>query len=416
MAYTYNMFNKIENINVDQNVLYKKLCDVHKRIINEYKENKLNFLSVVKNDHEIKRVEQISLFFKNFENILLLGTGGSSLGGKTLTSLKKKIDSKIKLYFIENVDPDTIQDILLNIQISKTGIIIISKSGETIETLAQFFMVKSYFKKRNEKLDKKVLVITEEKKSTLKKIQEEMKFEFLQHDPNIGGRYSVFSIVGLLPAKLLDINISDLQQGGLEIVNKMQTSREARDFWPAQAAIQNLHLISKGFNQFVIMPYLDRLCDFSLWYRQLWAESIGKSGFGSTPINALGTVDQHSQLQLYLEGPKDKFITFVMSKNSDLDNKLDCFITDNFNFEKLHNVGMFELLRAEFRATFETIKNKNIPTRLIEVDIIDEKRFGNLLMHFILETIYTCYMLDINPFNQPAVEEGKKLTLEFLNK
>tara|TARA_E500000178_G_scaffold352890_1_gene417360 strand:+ start:1102 stop:2352 length:1251 start_codon:yes stop_codon:yes gene_type:complete len=416
MKYSHNTFNEIKNINVDQKALTIKINDVHKRILDETKNDKLKFLSVVKTTHEIERVEEIISFFKRFNKILVLGTGGSSLGGKTLTSLKKELTKQIELYFIENVDPEPIYEILLRTEPDKTGVIIISKSGETLETLAQFFMVENFFKKKKEDLHKKVLVITEDKKSSLKVIQEKMKFKFLKHDLNIGGRYSVFSIVGLLPAKLLGVDIAGIRKGGLEVIDRMLNLSEVTKFAPAQAAIQNLHLISKGYNQFVLMPYLDKLYDFSFWYRQLWAESIGKSGLGSTPINALGTVDQHSQIQLYLEGPKDKFITFIMSKSNSFDGKLNCNISEDLVFEKLHNVSMFELLSAECKATFETVKKKKIPTRLIEVETINEETLGNLLMHFILETIYTCYLLDINPYDQPAVEEGKKLTLKFLNK
>ena len=148
MKYSHNTFNEIKNINVDQKALTIKINDVHKRILDETKNDKLKFLSVVKTTHEIERVEEIISFFKRFNKILVLGTGGSSLGGKTLTSLKKELTKQIELYFIENVDPEPIYEILLRTEPDKTGVIIISKSGETLETLAQFFMVENFFKKK----------------------------------------------------------------------------------------------------------------------------------------------------------------------------------------------------------------------------------------------------------------------------
>tara|TARA_E500000331_G_C17164484_1_gene673170 strand:- start:663 stop:1145 length:483 start_codon:yes stop_codon:yes gene_type:complete len=151
-----------------------------------------------------------------------------------------------------------------------------------------------------------------------------------------------------------------------------------------------------------------------MWYRQLWGESIGKEGLGSTPINALGTVDQHSQLQLYLDGPKDKFITIINLKNKRKTFILDCSIEKNVFCDSLHKKTMNDLIEAEKEATFQTLKKKDIPLRVIELESKNEEVIGELLMHFFLETIYTCHLFGLDPFNQPAVEEGKKLAIKYL--
>ena len=162
------------------------------------------------------------------------------------------------------------------------------------------------------------------------------------------------------------------------------------------------------------MPYIDSLNNLSFWYRQLWAESIGKQNKGITPINALGTVDQHSQLQLYLDGPKDKFFTIIAKNHRGSKEKLDCTYSINSKFKILHNKSMDDLLNAEMRATVETLKNKKIPIRTIMLESMNERCLGNLMMFFFLETIFGCFLMNVNPFDQPAVEEGKKLTKKYL--
>ena len=175
-----------------------------------------------------------------------------------------------------------------------------------------------------------------------------------------------------------------------------------------------MNLYKKNYNISVFMPYSDRLDNLSFWYRQLWAESIGKNRMGITPVNALGTVDQHSQLQLYLDGPSDKFFTFIFEKKKKFNKKLDCSYGEDKNFSLLHNRPFENLLIFELRATIETLKQKKAPLRVIELDEINENAIGSLIMFLFLETIFSCYFIDVDPFNQPAVEEGKILTKEFL--
>ena len=397
----------------------KNLKDVHLKILKDLKSHKLKCLSIVTDSFEVEKIKKFTKKFKRFENLIFLGTGGSSLGGKTLVSISRNQflnKKKPNFFFIENVDPDPILELLEMIDVSKTGIIIISKSGETIETLSQYFFVSNFVKKQNVKLENQVLVITEDKDSTLKKIQEDCDYFFLEHDKDIGGRFSVFSSVGLLPAALAGLDIDLIRKGGKSIVDDMINVKNIINFPPALAALNHEKLIELGINQCVLMPYSDKLMNFSLWFRQLWGESIGKNGKGSTPINAVGTVDQHSQLQLYLDGPKDKFITFISTEKSSKVIKLNCKVSKFFNYLNLHKKTLNDLINAEKEATFKTLKKNKIPIRMIETGIIDEMNIGSLLMHFFLETIYTCLLINVNPFDQPAVEEGKKLTIKLLSK
>ena len=182
------------------------------------------------------------------------------------------------------------------------------------------------------------------------------------------------------------------------------------------SALTIFNLNKKRINMSVIMPYSDSLNCLSFWYRQLWAESIGKKRKGITPINALGTVDQHSQLQLYLDGPKDKIFTIIGRKLNKNLSYLDCSISQNKKYSVMHAKSLDQLLYAEMKATIKSLKNQKLPVRTILIDSINEKAIGSLMMFFFIETILCCDLFNLNPFNQPAVEEGKKLAKIYLKK
>ena len=418
MNFSFHRYNsKKKKANSD----FKSLNDlkrVHKKILLNYKTKLLECISITQEVGDLKKIKILSNKLLKFKNIIFIGTGGSSLGGKTLVSLKKNIflDSfDKKIFFVENIDPSPIKILLENLDLRKTAIVVTSKSGETMETLSQYFFISNYYKNKKINISKRLLIITENKKSTLKDIQENMNSEYFEHSKNIGGRFSIFSAVGLLPASISGLNISKIRRGGHEILEKMIACNNVRQLDFAMASLDNVNLIKKGYSQTVMMPYIDALDTFCFWFRQLWGESIGKKGLGSTPINSLGTVDQHSQLQLYLDGPKDKLITIIGYKKTNDSRFLNCKINKNLKYELLHKKTMGKLFDLEKRATFETLKKKKIPLRLIEIEKLNEKTLGSLIMHYFLETIYTCELLNINPFDQPAVENGKILARKYLN-
>ena len=391
---------------------------------NKYKSAKTKLIKLIKRksfgfiedlyENNFNKIQKIVQKLKKFQNVIFLGTGGSSLGGKTLVSLKKNFytnDLNPKIFFIENVDENSIEGLLKNINLNKTAVVVISKSGETIETLSQFFYLKNKFKifKNN------VFIITENKKSTLKEIQEKEKLYFIEHKENIGGRFSIFSMVGLIPGALSGCNIENFKIGAKSILKKIlkNNSENFDDYFFPSFAITSLN--KKKINISVMMPYVDRLKNFSSWYKQLWAESIGKDNKGITPVDALGTVDQHSQLQLYLDGPADKFFTLI-GKKTKIKNKINCKFGNKNIYSVLHNKSLEELMNAELQATLFTICKKGLPSRYIEMEKVDEKSLGSLIMFFFLETIFSSFLLNINPFDQPAVEQGKVLTKKYLKK
>jgi glucose-6-phosphate isomerase len=369
-----------------------------------YHKGQLAPLSLVEQKEDVAFYQSIATQFENFEDILILGTGGSSLGGKTLYALA--IQQTPRLHFIDNIDPFTFRRLFETINLQKTGILAISKSGSTIETLFQLLVCLQHFEKEN--LKDHFIVITEPTPNPIRKIAEAHKWTCLDHPTNVGGRYSCFSVVGLLPIILAGLNPYTFREGAQAVLDY----HLKEDCPPAlEGAAMTIYL--KNYHQktlSVMLPYADQLDSFALWYRQLWAESLGKDGKGSTPIRALGTVDQHSQLQLYLDGPKDKFFTLIAPIWQGRGEVIHSSLVP-----ELQNKTMGDLFDAELRATYETLVRHQCPTRLITCDTLNEPSLGALMMHFMIETILTSYLMKVNAFDQPAVEEGKRLAREFLS-
>lgn len=406
MLFTQKLFNLSDFKKELKNTFFQK---AKTKLFSNIKSKSYGFM----NDLYEKKINDIYFYAKKIkksENVIFLGTGGSSLGGKTLVSINSnffKNKNKPQIFFLENIDEVSINGLLDQLNMDKTSIVIISKSGETMETLAQFFLIKKKISK-TKNYKKRIFVITEKKKSTLKKIQEEEDYFFIEHNDSVGGRYSVFSVVGLLPAAISSFDIKNFVEGGKKFLKYMGKEKNFNSFFHSSLAI--ILSQKKGINISVIMPYIDNLNNFSFWYKQLWAESIGKKKMGITPVNSLGTVDQHSQLQLFLDGPRDKFFTIIGRKKNKQQKILDCRYGKNKKLDILHKKSLEILLRAELEATIETLVNKKLPLRFFELDLLNEECIGSLMMYFIIETIFCCYLIDVNPFDQPAVEEGKILT------
>lgn len=368
-----------------------------------YKRGELAPLSLVEQTEDIKHYEEAAKKFENFEDIIILGTGGSSLGGKTLYALATQ--KTPRLHFIDNIDPHTFHGLFERITPEKTGVLVISKSGSTIETLCQLSVFLQCFGKIN--LKDHFIVVTEPTSNPLRKIAEEHQWTCLDHPTNVGGRYSCFSVVGLLPIILAGLNPYDFREGAQLVLDRHLKEEHPPALEGAAMAVYLENHHQKTLS--VMLPYADQLDSFALWYRQLWAESLGKEGKGTTPIHSMGTVDQHSQLQLYLDGPKDKFFTLLAPQWKGQGEVIHSSVVP-----ELTGKTMGDLFDAELRATYETLIRHQCPTRLITLDALDESHLGALMMHFMIETILTSYLIGVNAFDQPAVEEGKRLAREFL--
>ena len=349
------------------------------------------------------------------ETVVLLGTGGSSLGARTLQALAAPAEAA-RLLVLENVDPVTLERALAGLDLARCGLIAVSKSGGTPETLSQLLIFLQALEAAQGRaaLAERVVLVTEPRDNPLTRLGKAYGLPCLDHDPDLGGRFSVLSVVGALPALVLGLDVEKLRRGAQATLEATLNATQPDRAAPAVGAAVAVGLAETcGLPMSVLLAYCDRLDPFVLWYRQLWAESLGKDGKGSTPIRALGTVDQHSQLQLYLAGPADKFYTVVTVKSAGRGPEVPALVEDPA-LAGLTGRPLGDLFAAAGRATTETLVAAGRPVRRLHLETLDEESLGALLMHFMLETIIAAELLGVDPFDQPAVEAGKRLTRRYL--
>ena len=371
------------------------------------------FLDLKTHTDNIKVVENLAQRYREkFADVVLLGTGGSSLGARALCSLGEA--GGPRLHFIDNIDTHTITRLFEQVELSKTGFIGVSKSGETAETLAQILITIDYLQSSygEKSIVDHMTLITKPGDNTLRRLANPLNIRILDHDPLIGGRYSALSIVGLLPAMIVGLDPRAILAGASKSLSDAIKTEKPRDSAPASGAAISVALERQlGINTTVVMPYVDRLAAFASWYCQLWAESLGKNGLGTTPIAALGTVDQHSQLQLYLDGPADKLITILVGPMAGDGPKFDASFTSSPGLSYFTNRSLGDLMDMSGEATIETLVHHDCPVRIIRIGKMNESTLGALMMHFMLETVITARLIGVNPFDQPAVDRGKELIL-----
>jgi glucose-6-phosphate isomerase len=353
---------------------------------------------------------------QRFRDVIILGTGGSSLGGQTLYALADQ-RAQPRIHFMDNIDPASFDSLFAALDPARTGVVAISKSGGTAETMTQFAIWIDWLRAKldPDAVGRHTIAITEPRDNPLRLLAAKLTTPILDHDPGIGGRYSVLSNVGLLPAMLAGLDVAALRDGAGDTLDAALGVGEPRESAPALGAAIAVGLAEQhGIGTTVIMPYLDRLAHFGLWFRQLWAESLGKDGKGTTPIRAMGTVDQHSQLQLYLAGPADKMFTIVTGAVAGTGPAVPADLLGDPSLGYLTGKRMGDLLDAEQRATEQSLIRNGRPTRRFHLARLDERTLGGLLMHFMLETIIAADLLGVNAFDQPAVEEGKVIARQYL--
>ena len=379
------------------------------------------FMHLPYNEELVARInETVSKKIKGkCDDFVVIGIGGSSLGSRALSnSLAYYHTNAPQIHILENIDPDTITNLLNTVDCKKTIFNIITKSGGTAETMSNFMVFRKKLIDRvgEKKHQKHVVVTTDPGKGVLKQMAEKEGYELFPVPPEVGGRFSVLSSVGLLPAAVMGIDIGGLLAGARFIDGLSQN----KDVWqnPAclAAGLQYLYY-KKGKNVRVFMPYSDRLRDMAEWFCQLWAESLGKQqDVGSTPVRTLGVIDQHSQLQLYMEGPEDKVITFVKVKDFDNVVEIPEIFTDYPAVGYLGGHTINELIAAEQRATELALTKNNRPNSTITIDRITPFTVGALFYYLEMETAFAGELLGINTFNQPGVELGKKITAALLGR
>lgn len=363
----------------------------------------------------------------NCESFVVLGIGGSALGPMAVFSALKhsfynelpaSVRKTPKFYVLDNVDPEKMNALFDVIDISKTIFNVITKSGSTSETMSQFLIVLDMLtKKLGDRAHEQIVATTSEFSGNLIKLSKEYGFETFYIPDGVGGRFSELSPVGLLPAAVVGIDIAEMLHGACEMDEKCKSDDLLRNPALAGAVLMN-EFFKRGKNIHVMMPYADSLKYIADWYSQLWAESLGKEidndgktvNCGQTPVKALGVTDQHSQVQLYNEGPFDKVITFIEVENFRSDVKIPELCQNYPGVKFLGGHSLSELMSKELFATRYNLTLRGRVNSTIVLDQVNAYNIGALLYALQLQTAYAGALLNINTYNQPGVEGGKNAT------
>jgi len=358
-------------------------------------------------------------FCKDTSDVAVLGIGGSSLGGQALKALELPGRKGPRVAFHANPDPQSWAAAMARFDLKTTRFIAISKSGGTAETLMQTLTAADAIEKAGggKYLKHHFAIVTEPKKSPLKDFADSIGAPVLDHPLGVGGRYSVLTMVGILPALIMGLDVAALRAGAQETLDATFAATSPADSTAATgAALHHALAVSGRLDETVLWNYADRLATFSGWWRQLWAESLGKDGKGSTPVGAVGPVDQHSQLQLFRDGPGKSLYTLVATDTKGKGLVAPVERSRALGLGYLAGKPMGDLVDAEARATAQTLSRNGRAVRQIHLPKIDERGYGALMMHFMLETILMGRLMGVDPFDQPGVEEGKVLAREYLEK
>ena len=369
--------------------------------------------------------EFASMVEGRFENILVLGIGGSALGGLAMTEaiLKpywnllsaEQRNNLPKIFFLDNIDPDSINGLLEVLDLSKTLVNVITKSGDTAETMSQFMVIKDLMQKTlGDDYRKNIIATTDKKMGILRQLADQEGYKIFYVPDDIGGRFSVFSSVGLVPFALVGLNIDNMINGIKDIDLALKNTDIRQNIAAQFALIHYLMDTKKGKNITVLMPYSSRLKYIPDWYVQLIAESLGKRvnkngdvvHNGLTPVKALGASDQHTTLQLFNEGPNDKVITFI--RVGEFDTSLE--IPKIFEYTGVGYLGgktVNSLINAEADSTLVSLTDNNRPTLTLTIDKIDEYNLAQLLYMLEVQTAIAGELYNINTFDQPGVEQVK---------
>lgn len=381
------------------------------------------FYSELDNDALIKKISNFARANRGrYTSIVVLGIGGSALGTIFLAqSLRHLYHNELKknllprLYVLDNIDPILLRETEEAIDIKKTLFIVITKSGGTPETLSQFF----YFRKKVP--TKQFIFITDAENGFLRSIARNENYTTFAIPPNIGGRFSVLTAVGLLPAALLGIHIGKLIRGARAMRDAFLSANFSQNLPFQLAAMQYLqYQQNKHIN--VLMPYSQKLIRLADWYRQLLAESIGKAKnragelvhVGITPVNALGVTDQHSQLQLYSEGPLDKYFIFVRVLSAGKKLAIPAAYPGEASLHFLKNKSFNDLLDVEYQGTAEALTKNNRPNATLTISAVTEEEIGSLILLLEGATAFLGEWFGVDAFDQPGVELSKKITKEIL--
>lgn len=395
----------------------------------------LQWMNLGYNEETVWYVKEYAAMVKGrFENILVLGIGGSALGGMAVCEALLKPywnmltpeqrDNMPRIFFLDNIDPDQISGLLDSIDLTKTLVNVITKSGSTAETMSQFMIVKDRLEKEmGDQYRQNIVATTDRSTGFLRQIAGEEGYKTFVVPDDVGGRFSVFSAVGLLPFALVGLDVDSIVQGVKDMDLALKNTDINENIAAQNALIHYLMDVKKGKNLSVMMPYSSRLKYVSDWYVQLWAESLGKEynrngervNVGPTPIKALGATDQHSQIQLYNEGPNNKVVTFI--RVGEFDTTVE--IPRIFEYTGIGYLGgktINDLINAEADATKVALTDYQRPNVTITLSSVNAYSLGQLLYMLEVQTAIAGELYNIDTFNQPGVEQAKNYTYALMGR
>ncbi len=395
----------------------------------------LQWMNLGYNEETIWYVKEYAAMTENrFDNVLILGLGGSAIGGKAVCEAllppywnfltKEERNNYPRIFFLDNIDPDQMNSLLKLLDLKKTLVNVITKSGSTAEVMAQYMIIKDLMEKElGDDYRKNVIATTDKNIGILKQLSDQEGYKTFYIPDDVAGRFSVFSAVGLLPFALTGINIEEITQGVKDMDLALKNTDINYNIAAQNALIHYLMNVKKGKKISVMMPYSNRLRYIADWYCELWAESLGKERdknnntvhTGQTPVKAIGVTDQHSQIQLYNEGPNDKIINFLRVR--EFDSTLE--IPNIFEYTGISYLGgktMNKLINAEADSTMASLIDYKRPNVTITIPKISPYYIGQLLYMLEVQTAISGALYNIDAFDQPGVEQTKNYTYALMGR
>ena len=412
----------------ERGALARSLEPVKTRLIEDWKSGRVGFFGIPELKDDLAAVRRTAAdVARQFTDLIVVGIGGSDLGARALIRALGREGKGMRTHFIgANTDPEEIALLLDRIDLRKAAVNVISKSGDTIEPMSAFALLRDRLVRKvgRERHRRHVIATTDPKTGTLRQIADREGYRTLPVPRGIGGRFSALTTVGLFPAACASIDVAGLVAGAKEERDAFANTSAGASAPLLFAGLHHDAYLRRGQRISVLMPYADGLKEFGSWFRQLWAESLGKkrsrSGMvvnhGMTPVAALGATDQHSQLQLYNEGPVDKVVTFIEVDSFRKDFKVPNPYPDLEGVAYMAGHSFSEIIHAERAATAVALSRNGRPSGTIHIPKISPESVGGLMCFFMLATAAVAELLDIDAYDQPGVEDGKKAMYAMLGR
>ena len=410
--WNYSRTDRMKN-NTYEDSRHQEFCN---RLNTEINSGSLPFLSLDYWDDLQNDLARLDPFLKQFHHLLLLGIGGSSLGTRALQQAFFPGQGMPGhegpwLWIGDNICSTSLEGWMKRLPAEKTMVLVVSKSGGTIETISQYLLIKRWMERElGQSWKDNFMFITDPARGFLRQEAEKYRIKTMSVPEKLGGRYSVLSAVGLVPARFLNMDVSRLMRGALDMAaipgSGRMTVDQLKTYPGYRLASWAVDLMNSGYTQLIFFVYLPLWSQFGNWFAQLWAESVGKNGLGTMPLPATGVSDQHSLQQMFLDGPRDKGCLFLSARTMPQGPEFN-EMPEVFNY--LGGKSFGDLLEAEALGTMMALTRKNVP--LININLEDSSLYsaGKLIVMLEAMTLLAGWMMDINPLDQPAVELGKRL-------